>query len=62
MHGPPYGAVGIILKEQMINAVIIYHSVRIIHPIFGWSEMDLRAIRCIALRVEKLRVEVVAGN
>jgi hypothetical protein len=41
MHRPPYNISGIILVEEMVDAVIVNQPIGVIHPFFGRAEMEL---------------------
>src|SRR5687768_14545362 len=44
VHRTPHRTVRIILEKQMIDSLIVKHTVRVIHPVPFWSEMNLRAM------------------
>ena len=39
VHIPPHRTVRVVLIKQMINTILIYHSIRIIHPSISWCKV-----------------------
>src|SRR5690606_7057818 len=44
VHWPPNGTIGIMLKKQVVRAVMVHHPVRVVHPVCLWREMEVRAM------------------
>ena len=40
VHGSPYGAVGVVLVEEMIGIVVEHQSVGVVHPVCFGSEVE----------------------
>ena len=40
MHWAPYGAVGVVLVEEMIGIVVEHQSVGVVHPVCFGSEVE----------------------
>ena len=48
VHISPHGAIRIMLIEQVVNTVLIYHSIGIVHPTVSRSEVINRT-KCFAI-------------
>jgi hypothetical protein len=44
MHWPPNSTVRIVLVKKMIFPIMIYHTVRVVHPFGGRGKMKLQAM------------------
>ena len=54
MHISPASTIRIVLIEEVVFAVVIYHSIRVIHPTIFGSEVIVRAIRLIIVQIKSI--------
>ncbi len=54
VHVSPDGGTGVVLEEHMVVAIPIYRAIRVVHPVFGREEMELRTERVFGKLLLKL--------